>query len=355
MTNIKKATTKLSRILTSIVGKIYIGLVVSCVLFLLVYKIEQLDTALSAALTFVLSTVCSLFFPNPLSFPQAWRGERGMKKWVHLFIAIAIFICFVFLVVPAPDGEGGSGGAKETPAPSPSPTPSASSTPTPDVGSIITFGSFPQNSEEREPIRWLVLTVDCNSNRALVMSVDGLEYMAFDSDGQDYWGKSSLHDYLNGGFLDAAFSEEEQEGLPIIINTTPQITEISNGSHERTTIVDSHSSSKDSVFCLSIDEVEEYLAEGSELYKYRICKPTSYATANISEGRRSYVEGDHWWLRNSCQYAYSVVTVRGKSDSTRGEAGTINERGSNSSGSGILVRPAMWLPFDKISSIEEYN
>ena len=77
----------------------------------------------------------------------------------------------------------------------------------------VYFGSFIQNSGEKEPIKWKIVNKEDN---ILTLIADVILYnMDFDIRHSDY-SKSQIRKYLNNEFLNLAFCKEEQE---LIIET----------------------------------------------------------------------------------------------------------------------------------------
>ena len=78
------------------------------------------------------------------------------------------------------------------------------------VGDRVTFGSYPQNGFEPEPVEWRVL--DIRDGKALMISEYLLDAHRFDGSNNE-WETSELRAWLNKEFLDKAFSPEEREKL----------------------------------------------------------------------------------------------------------------------------------------------
>lgn len=163
-------------------------------------------------------------------------------------------------------------------------------------GNYVTFGSYWQsNSSTKEPIEWLVLDYDASANRALVISRYGLDAKQYNTDWTDVtWKTCMLRSWLNGEFLNAAFSTEEQKAIlrmKVIANKNPKF----KTSQGRAT--------KDKVFCLSIAEANKYFKNDEA----RKCAPTPYA---VKRDAYQYRGDDKdcklddvgccwWWLRTS--------------------------------------------------------
>ena len=82
-----------------------------------------------------------------------------------------------------------------------------------DVGSTVLFGSYPQedtSEEKRLPIEWEVL--DVKGHDLLLVSRYALDVVPYQADGENVpWEETTLCRWLNGEFLDRAFSGEERE------------------------------------------------------------------------------------------------------------------------------------------------
>ena len=82
------------------------------------------------------------------------------------------------------------------------------------VGSVVTFGSYPQQAQgtDRTPIQWQVL--DVQGDRALLLSCRGLDTRQYHTEKTETtWAACSLRAWLNGEFLNRAFSGREQAGI----------------------------------------------------------------------------------------------------------------------------------------------
>ena len=103
-----------------------------------------------------------------------------MKKMISLAVWLAVMALAVCAQAEAPDGAG--------------------------VGSTVVFGSYEQG-EGQVPIEWTVL--DRQEDRALLLSKYALDAMPFHEveDWNVTWADCTLRSWLNGEFLDVAFSE----------------------------------------------------------------------------------------------------------------------------------------------------
>ena len=148
-----------------------------------------------------------------------------------------------------------------------------------EIGDIITFGKYEQDgdtSNGKEDIEWQVL--DIQDGKALLISKYALDCQQYNtSDPSVTWETCELREWLNGTFLNSAFSSDEQELIAA--------TKVTNDN--------------DKVFLLSITEAEKYFSSDNA----RLCAPTAYAIsqgANYNSSCKT-AEGKAacwWWLRS---------------------------------------------------------
>ena len=162
-----------------------------------------------------------------------------------------------------------------------------------EVGDIVLFGTYEQDnnvSDGKENIEWLVLAKE--NDRVLVISdkaIDCQQYnMATYADVT--WESCSLRKWLNGTFLNNAFSTNEQTH---ILKT--------NVSAENNPIYSTvpGESTTDKAFLLSINEINKYFSSN---YNARRCILTAYAKANGAYTSSGYMKDGTstccWWLRS---------------------------------------------------------
>ena len=133
------------------------------------------------------------------------------------------------------------------------------------VGSIVSFGSYPQFENEAEPIKWRVL--DFLDGKVFMISEYLLDAMKFDSSSSE-WSTSELRKWLNDQFYNTAFCEIERKQLSVYYG--------------------------DYVTLLSTVEAVKYFNGDED----RMPKATAYAV-----GKGCYVnkqsESSMWWLRST--------------------------------------------------------
>lgn len=196
------------------------------------------------------------------------------------------------------------------------------------VGDVLTLGRYPQGEDGSVcPIEWIVLATQ--EERALVLSRYVLDYQPYHSEAAVVrWENSALRRWLNGEFVDRAFTEEELEMICI-----PEEEDDPMGDFlwQMFRMETATSAIADRVFLLSTADIAQYFPSENSLFcPGASCKGTAYAEA--------LVESDLcWWLRSSMsEYpaAYIVSPVNSVGVSAADE--------DNCNG----VRPAMWVRID---------
>ena len=206
-------------------------------------------------------------------------------------------------------------------------------------GKYITFGHYPQTSDEKDdtPIEWLVLSV--NGQKALVISRYGLDVQPYNQDADTAtWENSTIRKWLNDTFLSKAFDKYEQQAI--------YTTNVVNDKSQNFWSVSNGSDTQDKVFLLSYAEVSEYFGV---TYKsnYNISsriQPTLYAIAQGAFLDKNYETANGtaagwWWLRSP--------------GSNQSCAARIYSDGSLAlskvNGTTGCVRPALWVNIDLIA------
>ena len=195
------------------------------------------------------------------------------------------------------------------------------------VGDYVLFGNYEQDNDltnGKEPIEWLVL--DIQDNSALMISRYALDCQQFNSfSAYVTWSSCTLRTWLNGAFLDDAFSAEEQVMIPMVTVNADE-----NPSYN----TNPGSATKDQVFLLSIKEADTYFDTDSE----RQTAPTEYA---VSHGAHKLDLEDKvscgWWLRSPGIYSHHAAGI--------GSYGSIGLSGTDI-GNSLAVRPALWVDLE---------
>ncbi len=169
-------------------------------------------------------------------------------------------------------------------------------------GDIITFGSYEQDndlSNGKEPIEWVVL--ENNEDNVKVISryiLDAVPYHKFNE--YTSWFDSTIHEWLNNDFYNAAFSEKEKYHIQPTGEVAPHgyIPIWSN-----VYLWDLYDMVSYYGGNIGYNENEEYYTS-SQLR----AEATPYAIANGSDN-------NSWWLEDTgkSQWGYSAVAVRWES------------------------------------------
>ena len=198
------------------------------------------------------------------------------------------------------------------------------------VGDNVLFGVFEQDNDEKngaEPIEWIVLSKE--DDRALLISMYGLDKQFYNDERESVtWGNSSLREWLNSSFYNAAFASGEQKRI-------------------NATFVEEDT--EDKVFILSPEEAEEFFTTDEK----RQCELTSYAWdrgASLSpdsekcfwllrepgtEGFGAYVDGDDGSIKNDLYFNY----YNGRYYNSTRKYGKVY----------TSVRPALWVNLSSVN------
>ena len=130
-----------------------------------------------------------------------------------------------------------------------------------------------------EPLQWRVLDRDDATGRVLLITEYVIEDIAYlEGGGNTTWAECTLRPWLNGEFIETAFTADEQRFLVETMLMTPGSTKFQTRGGSPTT---------DRVFCLSIEELQKYFR----------CMPERKTTATahaLEEGVSEFGGGAHW-------------------------------------------------------------
>ncbi|MCR5660512.1 MAG: DUF6273 domain-containing protein [bacterium] len=189
----------------------------------------------------------------------------------------------------------------------------------------VRFGRYIQNDKEPEPIVWLV--ADIQDGEALLISRKILDWKEFN---KDYvpeeegmvWAISSLREYLNNDFYNAAFNDEEKARICVShLNNLPSPSNY-KGRRNR----DSGPDTDDRIFIPSYYELNELKPpisrkkKGRALYvdnSWRVdgsCATDKAIKEGASRARFNYFffsrKGYYpYWLRTSGSFGYGIMTL----------------------------------------------
>ena len=190
------------------------------------------------------------------------------------------------------------------------------------VGNTVTFGQYEQDNNTangKEPIAWRVLKRE--GSKALLISVDNLDCQPYNERYTDItWEGSTLRKWLNGTFLNAAFTPEESKNI-----LTSDVKNADNPEYS----TDGGNDTRDRVFLLSIGEAESLFKSDAD----RVAKNTAYAKA---QGAYTNDSGAGWW------WLRSPGNSRGRAASVSFD-GSVFRYGYGVHDDNHAVRPALWL------------
>ncbi len=206
------------------------------------------------------------------------------------------------------------------------------------VGDIVSFGHYEQDNiseNGREAIEWIVLDLDEENNKALLLSRYGLRNKPYNTKWTDItWEKCTLRKWLNDEFLNSVFTAKEQAA----ILTTKVDNSASQGYSSWNT--KGGNDTKDKIFLLSYAEANRYLGvthENTNNTKARVA-PTAYAIAqgawqDLNDKTADGESAGWWWLRSPGfnQILAAGVSTDGSLNSSLVDLGA------------DVVRPALWV------------
>ena len=227
------------------------------------------------------------------------------------------------------------------------PLPSAAGTGKKQIqaGDYVTFGHYPQTAagNDMTPIEWLVLEV--KGNKALLLSRYGLDAKPYNTERvATTWEQCTLRTWLNGEFMNKAFSIAEQGAILTAIVDNSRNQEYSGWN------TNGGNNTEDKIFLLSYAEANKYFGvqhtsvSGSKNNTKSLVAPTAYALKQRAYTRSDYKTEDGtaagwWWLRSPGYISPSAARV-----SFDGFLASYYVNRGNG-----CVRPALWVNLDAIS------
>ena len=180
----------------------------------------------------------------------------------------------------------------------------------------VRFGRYPQTDTgtDSTPVEWRVLARE--GNRALVISRYGLDTKPYNDARKNVtWETCTLRKWLNGDFINAAFTERERSAI--------LTTEVDNSRAQGYSGYDADggNDTRDRVFLLSCAEVigffaaEYYEVPGSGANRASRVGPTAYAVSRGVKAAKGNETADGakaawWWLRSVGSYQSNAAHVR---------------------------------------------
>lgn len=190
-----------------------------------------------------------------------------------------------------------------------------------EVGSCVFFGTYEQDnnaSNGKEDIEWIILEKE--DDHIFVVSRYALDCQPYNTNDENVtWETCSLRKWMNGEFLNTAFSEDERtkiKSVPVSADKNPEYDTIPGN---RTT---------DQIFLLSIAEVNKFFS--SDEARQCLGTPYCYAQGAFDENGKCF-----WFLRSPGRNSSWVALVD--------FYGTVKNFGTFVKHDGGAVRPAMWI------------
>ncbi len=185
-----------------------------------------------------------------------------------------------------------------------------------EVGSLVTFGNYPQKKKTPSHLEWKVLEND--GKELLLVAKYGLDCSKYHSENADAtWNNCDLRKWLNKHFISNAFSDEEKSRIVASVINTDENPEFGTGGCGET---------RDKVFCLSIDDIKKYFSSPADAK----CSPTNFA---VNNNAKRDADGCSFWLRSPGLSAGEAAVVDCN--------GAVNCAGCEVSADNIAVRPAL--------------
>lgn len=222
------------------------------------------------------------------------------------------------------------------------------------IWDCIWFGHYMQSnaSGEMEPIKWRVLAV--NGKDVFLVADKNLDLMPYNMTADAVsWETCTLRSWLNGygktnnlcgndysgkGFINLAFTEEEQKAI--------LVTELVNNGNPKAKISGGNNT-KDKVFILSYEDVTNdtygFAANDGKYDEARGPKHTAFVAAGGSNQEKPYINADgklNWWLRNPGEYRQYAMY--------NNSIGYVTKSGLSVDRCGWAVRPALHLDIEQV-------
>ena len=196
-------------------------------------------------------------------------------------------------------------------------------------GDSYEFGHFPKVKDgQDEPLLWRVLDFDTENKRALLITENLIGCRKYHETLEDItWEHSDLRKWLNREFIDRAFDKEDLGKIAEMPIQNPDNIEYGTKGGRET---------RDRIFALSIDEAEKYFRDDMD----RRAAVTPYADSHGSFSNKSLLSSagqpaGWWWLLSpGLNSSFAFVVNPG---------GGVYSFGGLVYGSGVSVRPALWL------------
>lgn len=203
-----------------------------------------------------------------------------------------------------------------------------------DTVMIYRAGSY----YKKEPIKWRVLSI--NGDNALIIADQNLDTQAYITENSESasWESSDIREWLNGEFLQNAFTDEERGAILETDVSTEDNSEYGTAGGADT---------KDMIFLLSAEEAKTkeygFAIHPTNSSKTRQAKNTAYAEAQGAWANDSadYEDNGWWWLRSPGSFSFDAMYI--------GSEGIEDYAGFLAVNTGGGVRPVLHLNLNAAS------
>lgn len=214
------------------------------------------------------------------------------------------------------------------------------------VGSRVTFGGWHQTRyvDEKnntvfpfEPIVWTVL--DIEDNNALIVTEKAIDAQPYNETyAEVVWESCTLRTWLNGEFLNEAFSERERRHI--------RLTEVENGPESTVYSLDQGPDTSDYIFILSPGEIKKYYPKWD--YRNQNSKPraipTTYAAAQGGPREGNNYNARFWVRSTGASTAGNAAMISGWGELM---GRPVHEKG--------CVCPALWVDVRALDLFKDEN
>ena len=167
----------------------------------------------------------------------------------------------------------------------------------------VYFGRYPQESgnDEKQPIKWRVLSVD--GDDAFLLADKILSYRELSADVDFTWESCRWREWLNGSFLDEAFTEDERLAIRTtnVVNDSTFFYDSEKGGYD----VSGGNDTIDKVYLLSLDEVLKpqygFSSDDSKDDEKKRAKDTE-----LMGGKSEKYAGNGNWMLRSPGYIFEM-------------------------------------------------
>ena len=201
------------------------------------------------------------------------------------------------------------------------------------VDDLVYWGEYEQDNVQSngpEAIAWRVLVV--KNSQLLLLADKILDVKPYNTKMEAVtWETCTLRSWLNSEFLNAAFSNREQEAICV--------TDVQN-SDNTTYKTEGGKNTADKIFLLSIDEAKNYFLNNEQ----RVANETRYAQ---KQGEESKFYFDGWWFLRSPGFDSTMAAII-CGENIVGEVGTILDDGVPVFHDDA-IRPAFWINLSSLN------